>query len=249
MNRWIAVTKTLAKKTLGQRVLGSIDYLRFPMYKNTFGGPFNGQICRQQMFRELMQKMPFVAIVETGTYRGDTTGFLYEVSKLPVYTVEAHPRHYGYAKARFLMKSRVHCFHGDSREFLRKLAGKALFNDAMVFVYLDAHWNTDLPLREEIQIVFANWENAVAMVDDFQVGGDEGYGYDDYGRDRTLCLDFLESLGYLGLAKYFPAMSSEFETGAKRGCVVLACSEIIITRLNNLQTLLNCDSKELRLSG
>ncbi len=72
--------KGVAKKILGEKkwvklkilplgTLGVIDHFR--SLKNTWGGPFNGQIFRQQIYLELIRKIGFSAIVETGTFRGD----------------------------------------------------------------------------------------------------------------------------------------------------------------------------------
>lgn len=95
--------RALAKKILGDKVLGMIDYYRFSESRESWGGPFNGQKFRQRMFLELVQRIGFSAIVETGTFRGTTTDHLYRSSQLPVYTVELNARYYGYAKLRFLM--------------------------------------------------------------------------------------------------------------------------------------------------
>ena len=59
------------------------------------------------------------------------------------------------------------------------------------------------------------------MVDDFQVPHDSGYRFDDYGPQKRLCLDYLKPIENLGLQAFLPAVPSEQETGARRGCVVL----------------------------
>ena len=59
------------------------------------------------------------------------------------------------------------------------------------FVYLDAHWAEELPLAEELCIVASAWTRCVVMVDDFQVPGDSGYAYDDYGPGLALTEDYL----------------------------------------------------------
>jgi hypothetical protein len=39
----------------------------------------------------------------------------------------------------------------------------------------------NLPLAEELEVVF-NWDSdAIVIIDDFQVSNDPGYRYDDYG--------------------------------------------------------------------
>jgi hypothetical protein len=55
-----------------------------------------------------------------------------------------------------------------------------------VFFHLDAHWEGDLPLQEEIEIILGRFPNFLIMIDDFRVPGDSGYGFDDYGRGKML---------------------------------------------------------------
>lgn len=119
--------------------------------------------------------------------------------------------------------------------FLKRLS-KHLRQEQILF-YLDAHWNDDLPLKKEIQIIFNNWHNALVLIDDFQVPDDEGYLYDDYGEGKALTLEYLNSIAFLNLEKFFPAINSELETGGKRGCVVLAQAPEIIEKLKVTQTL------------
>jgi hypothetical protein len=106
-----------------------------------------------------------------------------------------------------------------------------------IFFYLDAHWGEDLPLREEIEIIFGNCPRAVVMVDDFKVPDDDGYRYDSYKNGESLTMDLLDPLSSLGLTFYFPSLRSELETGGKRGCAVIAQSPEVTTKLKAASTL------------
>jgi hypothetical protein len=164
------------------------------------------------------------AIVETGTYLGTTTEFLAQTG-LPVFTIEKHPRYYGFVRARFWRKRRITLLHGDSRSVLHMLFAGPLRSLATctLFFYLDAHWNDDLPLAEEINLVFSRCLQAVAMIDDFQVPSDAGYGYDDYGPGRALTSDYIRAAIWAHqLQAYYPSTPSGAESGKRRGCVVLA---------------------------
>jgi hypothetical protein len=111
---------------------------------------------------------------------------------------------------------------------------KALFdgplatpNDSPLFAYLDAHWNADLPLAEELEIIFSRRPEAVVMVDDFEVPGDVGYSYDDYGPNKALDADYIAPVvARHYLERFYPSTPSEAETGMKRGCVVLSKFEV-----------------------
>jgi hypothetical protein len=156
---------------------------------------------------------------------------------LPVFTVESEPERFGYAKARFFPGKGVFVRYGDSREFLKNLARRPRPANNAVFFYLDAHWNDDLPLREELKVIFENWQKAVVMIDDFQVPGLPGYGFDHYGKGRTLCVDFLRPKCPPDVAFFFPAVAPEFESGQKRGCAILAWDDEIVGKLKSLGLL------------
>jgi hypothetical protein len=111
----------------------------------------------------------------------------------------------------------------DSRQFLRDLAERPESRHETAFFYLDAHGNSDLPLRDELLIVTRTWRNAVVMIDDFQVPGDPGYQFDDYGPGKALTLSYLPEMP--GWRIYFPAARSTEEWGS-RGCVVLAAPAV-----------------------
>jgi hypothetical protein len=230
--------KGLIKRILGERILGVADCCLLRKSKSSWGGPFNGQTFRQQIFLELIQKIDFSAIAETGTFRGTTTEYLHASSRLPVYSVELQPRFYWYAKTRFCTQRNITLYNGDSRSFLRHLLKVPTFVQKKVFFYLDAHWGDDLPLKEEVQFVFENFPRSVVMIDDFNVPGDEGYGYDDYGNGKVLSLEYLHPvINKLNAAIFFPAKSGDLETGAKRGCVVLTASPELISKIKTANTL------------
>jgi hypothetical protein len=131
--------------------------------------------------------------------------------------------------------------HEDSRAGLRRLFAGPLraLSSRTLFFYLDAHGyvSDDLPLAEEIDIVFSRCPSAVVMIDDFEVPSDAGYGYDDYGPGKALVA------GYIGAAvlahelrAFYPSTPSGADYPStpmaaaglavagrlRRGCVVLA---------------------------
>jgi hypothetical protein len=234
----LSLSKRLLKGILGPRVSGAVAYYRYPQLRDSWGGPFNGQIFRQRIFRELLEVIHFDVIAETGSYRGTTTDYLQRCSRLPVYTVELDPKMWGYVKGRFIFRKDVVIAEGDSRTFLKRFVNDPARHGKRVFFYLDAHWGEDLPLREEIQIIFTRCPDAVVMVDDFQVPGDPGYTFDDYGTGKVLCLEYLKDVAeQFKLGAFFPAVGSDMETGARRGCVVLAAAPETIDRLKSVASL------------
>jgi predicted O-methyltransferase YrrM len=218
--------KQVARQWLGDRLVGSIDYYRLPETRPAWGGPFNGQSNRIRIFNAIVACIRPIAIIETGTYLGTTTEFM-AATGLPVYTIEGNPRNYGFARARLWRKPNVRLYHGDSRIELRKLLDGPLksLTGTSLFFYLDAHWNDDLPLADEIAIIFGRSSNAVVMIDDFEVPGDPGFGYDDYGPEKALNAKYVAPLAEThDLAIFYPSVPSQEETGRRRGCAVLCKS-------------------------
>jgi hypothetical protein len=211
--------------------VGAFDYWLKPEWRHSWGGPFNGQEFRQQLFSELCARVPFVAVVETGTFRGTTTRFFHETTRLPVHSFETGSRNYGFARANLRSLSpHVHLYRCDSRTGLTHLATSNRLPPGAVFFYLDAHGAGELPLAEELRLVFAHWPAAVIMIDDFAVPDDPGYGFDQYEPDGPLTLGYLEKNGALPAGIWFPRCPALAETGYRRGCVVLAEDEDV-TRL------------------
>jgi hypothetical protein len=130
-------------------------------------------------------------------------------------------------------------FNLDSREFLKKLANDRELTQKTCFFYLDAHWGKDCPIRKEISLIASHWGKFIILIDDFQVPGDKGYGYDRYGSFIKLNLSYIRPvLQKYDLCSYFPTISSKDESGEKpRGCVILSKNDDHSTLLRQIPTL------------
>lgn len=206
-------------------------------------GPFNGQIKRVELVGEILKAVPFVAVVETGTYRGATTEFLRAEARVPVYTVELHPRYYEFSRLRFRRDPEIHCRRGDSRDFLRELAKDQDVPRERVLFYLDAHWNVkretiyEPPLRDELRTVASHWTESVVLVDDFAVPDDPGYGHDVYPFGSELTLGYVTPEEIGSPAIFWPAAPAAEETGARRGSAIFAYGNGVAHTLAGLRTL------------
>jgi predicted O-methyltransferase YrrM len=210
------------------RLATRLDLMRSSYFADP---PLNGQRERQRIVRELARAVDFDEVVETGTFRGATTLFFSNLLGCPVHSAELLQRYYGFAEVRCAADPNTRLWHGDSRELLRRLAPE--IDDHSTLFYLDAHWETDVPRFEELEII-ARRERAVVVIDDFQVPGDPGYEFTHYG-GAPLNLDYLPELP--GWWRFFPAAPSSEETGAKRGCIVLASAALTepVGRLGTLR--------------
>jgi predicted O-methyltransferase YrrM len=210
-----------ATRALPPAWAGHVDLLR-PSFAAAWGGPLNGQERRRDIVRALARSVAFDRVLETGTYRGTSTEFFAAVFGTPVATVEGSLRNFTFATKWLRAHTQITVTLGDSRSFLREQSGV----EETVFVYLDAHWEEDLPLREELEIIGGGWTRAVVMIDDFQVPGDDGYTYDDYGPSKALVESYLP--GMPGWTLLYPSAPSAAETGARRGCCVLVSPELSV---------------------
>lgn len=208
-------------------------FLDWRLVRDKFGSPLNGQTRRAAMFAEIFGAISFRAVVETGTFAGTTTEYLRAVSRLPVVSIEIQPRFYHFARRRFRDDPAVSLELCDSRVGLERLARRTDFPHDTVFFYLDAHWG-ELPLKEEVELIRKHWTQPVIVIDDFEVPDDGGYGFDDQ-YEQKLNLSYLGDLGDLEV--FWPAAHSSEESGAKRGCVVLARRGIHSQNLAKLSTL------------
>lgn len=241
MGRTLRQRLRLYERTTGwlpPAVAARIDMVRYP-YRAAWT-PLNGQRQRQAMIRELLCLMECNAVVETGTYLGTTTQFFWHNAGVPIYSVEAQPRWFHFAHLRLRGAPGVRLVLGDSRDFLRTLAEDPSVPSERVLFYLDAHWEQDLPLREELEIVAERWREQVVVVDDFAVPDDPGYGFDDYGPGKRLSPQYLDHInGLQRFRRLYPVALSEEETGSRMGCVVLVPDSLeeLVPRLQRLREI------------
>lgn len=219
-------------------MVGRLKFMRSRKRGDAARDAFNGQASRRALFLAIVDKIAPFALVETGTFLGITTEFMSRTG-LSLFTAESHARYFGIARGRLRHTRNVSQHFGDSRAMLRKLFAGPLHDPPRpVFFYLDAHWYKDLPLEEELRLIFAYCPLAVVMIDDFQVPSDAGYGYDDYGPGRALTFDYVA--GVVTAARFqvfYPATPATEETGLRRGCVVLVKDSAIAARLAELPLL------------
>lgn len=201
-----------------------------------FGGPLNGQRYRQLIFNRLL-RLGVDAIVETGAYLGTSTAF-FARQGLPVYSCELSESYLAAAIVQTANFPNVSLYLQDSRTFLRALAEDRAIDINFPFVYLDAHWNNDLPLADEIAIITSRWNRYAIMVDDFQVPGTD-YGFDRYPNGLELTLDYLrrQAISFDRTAVLFPSATPTAESGKRRGTLVLVPEEIYTGHLRKERLL------------
>lgn len=194
--------------------------LASPDLQQCWGGPMNGQEGRRALLLDAIRLCEPSAILETGTFRGISTVWFAENFPGPVISCEKERLYHLQARQRAEGIANIELHLDDSRSFLQRVLS-SLPRERPVFIYLDAHWELDLPIREELKLIFANTDSACVAIDDFRVPDDPGYGWDDYGENGKLELSYIKDLLPEGCRVLFPRLRSSGETGAYRGCCLI----------------------------
>ena len=211
-----------------------------------FGGVFNGERLRLRTVNDICDAVPFSAFVETGAFTGTTTEHFAKTG-MPVLSCEAMLDTFLLASTRLSRYENVKLTLSDSRTFLRNV----LLNERDILTcplfYLDAHWNDDLPLPEELNIIMQGLEAYVVVVDDFQVPGSR-YFYDRYENGNELTLNYLAPKLDLSTNPVFmtPSNASTEETGPRKGTLFVAPQKLYIDRLQYLTRLQRIDIMPFR---
>jgi hypothetical protein len=208
------------------RLRGIIEHkLGLVRYFYPWGFAMNGMTSRLEAIRQIIFCLKIERIIETGTFRGTTAEWFAQLG-LPLETVELIQRYYSFSRERLRGYSNVALYLNSSVSFLNdRIARRSVESDLRQLFYLDSHWENDLPLRKEVELIFNNYSNAVVVIDDFQVPDDPGYGYDAYSDQDQITEAYLSKAHVpRPLRYYYPSTKAENETGAKRGWVVVVDS-------------------------
>jgi cephalosporin hydroxylase len=147
-----------------------------------YGQALNGQYARLFFLFDMIKVIRPKIIIETGTYLGSSTIlFAYLFDK--VFTIESNSKYFDVAKKRFslLNLSNITCISGKSQSVLKDILESIPSNsEDILFAYLDAHWEEQVPTTCEINQLL-DWGGAfIALIDDFKIEHDSGYFFDRY---------------------------------------------------------------------
>jgi hypothetical protein len=134
-----------------------------------------------------------------------------------MYTIEIDEATFEKAKARHQSNYRdldITHILGDSAHEIEKVLNVLDPATDRVIAYLDAHWLDAIPTKEELNKLVAWGGDWIAIIDDFQVPNDSGYSFDQYGE---VTIGKSQVPKHSGIRTFTPSISSEMETGAKRG--------------------------------
>jgi hypothetical protein len=224
------LTNDLVPRDLGQLLEAKKeDQSMFPIIG------FNGQVVRAAILLKLMRLGPFDAFIETGTYMGETCLLVATQTNLPVISCDLAHRSQPFAvTVADVFGPRVQLSMLDSRSFLANVCGKGIYD--CPFFYLDAHWESDIPLLGELRIILSNVLTFLIVIDDFKVPHDAGFGFDGYGNvnlDWEYIAPTIEE-SERRLRVFYPAYPSEMETGFRRGFVTITSERLPLSVVDDL---------------
>jgi len=180
--------------------------------------PFNGDTTITKEFLVLKKKFDIKVAIETGTCLGYTTLWLaHNFDK--VKSVEYNADYFEIAQNRIKDMCNVELVHGKSQLNLPSLLGDG---ERTIF-FLDAHWGSECPLEEELDIIawstHCSPTEPIIAIHDFKVPDNPELGYDAYeGKPFTVegvKPKFDAIYGKKGYDHYY---NSELE-GAQRGII------------------------------
>lgn len=181
---------------------------------------FNGDKFISNTFLTLRDAFKIDTVIETGTYEGDTTLFLYKNFK-NVYTIEMHEQNYNFALNRFnSLNVKPNLIFGKSEEVLKDLIINNKITDKTIF-FLDAHW-WGCPLQQELDIIAECNIKPIIAIHDFVVPNAKSLGYDYYD-NQAFTYEWLKpnfDKIYNGRYNYW-YNDDVLSEGAKRGIIYL----------------------------
>lgn len=190
--------------------------------------PFNGDYHACQKFIELRDKYGISIAIETGSCLYGTTKWLAANFK-NVMTVEVNPEFAAAGRHRISGFQNVHSFIKDSVSFINEdvadFVSSCRIEDNCCIFFLDAHWEQNCPLLDEIKSIAKLAETPevyvkppIIVIHDFFTG-DTSLGWDEYNGKRFDLYYVQDAIRQVEKAfdcKYITEFNTE-SAGARRG--------------------------------
>lgn len=128
---------------------------------------FNYDSIVQQEIEKIIKTFSIKTVVETGTYVGHSTAFFSKCG-CNVHTIEVNSKFYNSSVENLKNYENVKCYLGSSIGVLPSILDSLDKN--LTLFYLDAHWEDNWPLLEEIKMIGNLFkDNCIIIIDDFVV--------------------------------------------------------------------------------
>lgn len=207
--------------------------------------PFNGDTFVQEEFLKLKDKFDINSVVETGSCLYSTSKWLGENFER-VCTIEINPDFAKHGIHKVTNMLNVTPFLGSSVEYLNNtllpLTSIPVFSKDNIIYFLDAHWNDDCPLLQELEAISKineqrkfvcdlhklQFQQPIIVIHDFKVPNESQLGYDSI-HGQPFEFDWIKPYiqdiyGVDGYDYYYN--SNETSTEIKRGVIYITPKQI-----------------------
>jgi hypothetical protein len=180
--------------------------------------PFNDDYYLQEMMDTFIKDNEVELLIETGTYKGDTTKYLATHNK-PVITTELVEELYKEACDNTKEHANITALLGDSTTLLQPLLPS---NNEKVFFFLDSHGANDRSLDRELDLIAESTITPFIAIHDFLVPG-TSLGYDSHDGQAYSFEVFKDRFDkiYKQFGGYVYHYNDDKAVGSRRGCIFL----------------------------
>lgn len=154
--------------------------------------PFNGDHFIEKEFLKLKEAFNIDTVIETGTCFGSTTKFLGKHFNR-VISIEINEQFLSIARTQIGPLENVKTYCGASEKLLNQILNSVASANGNTLFFLDAHWDSHCPLRDELMIIAQYHLHPVIAIHDFQVPGQPGLHYDTYN-NQPFTFEWLKPL-------------------------------------------------------
>lgn len=148
---------------------------------------FHGDRVYQSLVKTLIQEIPISTFIETGTFLGNSAGFVAQCFPgIVVRTCELNEEFLGRAKRRLWRLKNIEFYLDSSEKFIRKQV-QSLSPDSHPLFFLDSHWYEYWPLQDELLAIAESGLSCVIVIDDFQIPNHSDFGFDVDRKSNLAC--------------------------------------------------------------
>lgn len=191
-----------------------IDVFTDPHINRNLQG-FEGDIYLKDEVLRLVVKFDISSIIETGTFLGGTTKQFADIVR-HVFTIESNQDFFQKAKNNLRGLENILMIYGKSEDRLLETIKIATGN---ILFWLDAHWEDNCPLLNELAIIAESGISPIICIHDFKVPASD-FGYDSYNGnnlDYDYIKESLERIYNSNFTYYYNTIA----IGARQGCIFI----------------------------
>lgn len=168
-------------KRIARRVLGEASIYRVKHLLGIVPEAYHNDQVALALVDRLVRTFEPSSFVETGTFQGGTTRYMaVTYPELPIHSIEINATFHENCRKKLQPYRNVRLYHGSSEKIIAEGLDARWFGPRPFF-YLDAHWYDYWPLCDEVRLIGRHLDEAVMVIDDFEVPGRPDFTFDEGG--------------------------------------------------------------------